>query len=170
MGQVGHGGHRLAGADLVVGRHHRDQGGPPRLEQRGQPVRIDPAPAVHRGQVDPGPGVGLGPGGGVQHGVVLDGRADQVPVLRRPGQHGALDGQVVGLGAPGGEHDLGGGGPDQGGHLLAGRLHGGPGRPPLAVLAGRVGRRALQQRQHHRQGLRPQGSAGRVVEVRHGRS
>ena len=36
------------------------------------------------GQVDRGPGVGLGPGGGVEHGVVLDGRADQVPALRRP--------------------------------------------------------------------------------------
>ena len=44
------------------------------------------------------------------------------------------------------------------------------GSPSLAVLAGRVGRRAFQQRQHRRQRLRPQGSAGRIVEVRHGRS
>ena len=170
VGQLGHGGDRLAGADLVVGRHHRDQGGASRLEERGQAVGVDPAEAVHRGQVGPRPGVGLGPGGGVEHGVVLDGRADQVPGLRRPGEDGALDGQVVGLGPAGGEHDLARGGADQGRDLLAGRLHGGPGRPALAVLAGRVGGRALQQRQHRRQGLRPQRGAGRVVEVRHGRS
>ena len=154
VGQLGHGGDRLAGADLVVGRHHRDQGGASRLEERAQAAGIDPAEPVHRGQVDLCPGVGGGPGGGVEHGVVLDGRADQVPGLRRPGQDGALDGQVVGLGATGGEHDLARGGADQGRDLLAGRLHGRPGRPSQAVLAGRVGRRPLQQRQHRRQGLR----------------
>ena len=170
VGRLGHGRDRLAGPDLVVGRHHRDQGGPPRPEQAGQPVRVDPAETVDRGQVDRGPGVGLGPGGGVEHGVVLDGRADQVPALRRPGEHGALDGQVVGLGAAGGEHDLGRVGADQRGDLLTGGLHRGPRGPPLAVLAGRVGGRALQQRQHRRQSLSPQRGAGRVVEVRHGSS
>jgi hypothetical protein len=169
-GQLGRGRDRLAGADLVVGRHHRDQGRPPRPEQRSQAVQVDPAGAVHRGQVDVGVGVGLGPGGGVQHGVVLDGRADEVPLCRRPDQHGALDGQVVGLGAAGGEHDLGRGDPDQGRDLLTGRLHGRPGRPALGVLAGGVGGRTLEQRQHRRQGLRPQGGTGRVVQVRHRRS
>src|SRR4029453_7320175 len=44
-GQLGRGRDRLAGADLVVGRHHRDKGRPPRPDQRGPPAQVDPAPA-----------------------------------------------------------------------------------------------------------------------------
>ena len=91
-------GERLDGADLVVDerhRHERDvgvEGGGELLEvDEAAPSTADRATArlLHR----------------VQHGVVLDGGADDRAAPRA--EH-AAHGEVVGLGAAAGEHDLAG--------------------------------------------------------------
>jgi hypothetical protein len=49
--------------------------------------------------------------------VVLDGRNNDVPAYFLPGQRGAFNGQIVGLGARGCKNDFIGPGADQAGNL-----------------------------------------------------
>ena len=95
----GHGGQRLDGADLVVGQHHRHDGGP-LVEGGGEGVEVDDAVGVDADLGHP-EAVAAQPVTAVEDGVVLDGGGDH-PVAEPPvagGAGGALDGQVVGLGA-----------------------------------------------------------------------
>ena len=73
--------------------------------------------------------------GGVEHGVVLDGGGDEVGGFLREeiGLQDAEEGEVVALGAAGGEDDLGGAAVEQRGDLLAGVLDGGAGVLALLV-------------------------------------
>ena len=105
MGDGGELGDRLDRADLVVGVHHRHEG---RVVGHGlaQPVgRHDPArverqegrfPSALRQRLE-----------GVEHGLVLDARRDEVPAagnFERFG--GAANGEIVGFGAAAGEDDF----------------------------------------------------------------
>ena len=95
--QLNHVGERLHGADLVVGEHdgdHRDR----LVEQFGEGGEVDDAVGPHRCRARLGQATA-----GVQDGVVLDRRADD---SSRMGAVAPDDGEVVGLGASGGEHDL----------------------------------------------------------------
>ncbi len=110
----------LDGADLVVGVHDGDQAGLRRdgglhLLGRHQTVAVDV-------QISDGEALFFQLLQGVEHGVVLKGRGDDVGLALplAPGGHGA-NGLVVGLGAAGGEGDLPGVGRAQG------RRHPGPG-------------------------------------------
>ena len=103
-------GDRLHRADLVVGPHHRHQGDALGVGLDGRPegVDVEPAEPVDVDQLDLGALTGQ-PDQRVEHGVVLDRRAQDAHAARvlgpaRPEQ--ALDGEVVGLGAAGGEHHL----------------------------------------------------------------
>ena len=123
---VGHRGEGLHGADLVVGqhdRHDRHVG----VERVGQRVEVDAPGAV---DADDASADVLDR---VQHGVVLDGAAHRAPAVAA---HRAEDGEVVGLGAAAGEHDLAGPAAEGVGHdvarlvhRLAGLAGGGVGRP-----------------------------------------
>ena len=99
LGQLAHG---LDDAGLVVGEHHADQlrVRPERGFERGD---LDQAlrRAGQEGDLDAALGQLLGR---VQHGVVLDGRGDQVVA----GREHAEERHVVALRAAGGEDDLGG--------------------------------------------------------------
>ena len=96
VGRLGDLGDRLDRADLVVGRHHRDEDG----------GGVDVAPRASR-STTPAPStatiVSASGEDRLQDGLVLDGAAQQRP---RGGGVGARDGQVVGLGAAAGEDHL----------------------------------------------------------------
>ena len=90
-----------------------------------QGLGVDPPVGVDRQVLDRGALVLAEPVHGVEHGVVLDGAgqdtgAGRVGVAAGPVQ--ALDGEVVGLGAAGGEDDLAGAGAERLGEGLAGLL------------------------------------------------
>ncbi len=123
---------RVERADLVVRGHDRDedravgQRGLDRLgrDQAGRVGRQDGhIPAVLAGE----------PFQGVEHGLVLDRRRDDVVPLPLQGGQGPFQGEVVRLGRARGEDDLLGLRPDQPGHLLARRIDGLGGLPAEAV-------------------------------------
>ncbi len=160
---------RLQRADLVVGPHHRDE-----RDRRGVPLdglaeRGDDQPAlvVDRQQLELGALCVAEPVERVEHGVVLD-RAGQhagTPrVLRQPGPVDALDREVVGLRAAGGEHHLAGPAAERLRDGLPRLLHHPPGVPTGRVQRAGVAdleqvlRHRLDGRRHHRRG-------GGVVEV-----
>lgn len=123
--------------DLVVGPHDGGQGDIVGVAGDGlaQGVGVDPAVRVDREVLDGGALVLTEPVHGVEHGVVLDGAgedagAGRVGVAAGPVQ--ALDGEVVGLGAAGGENDLAGAGTERLGERLAGLLDRTPGSPQAA--------------------------------------
>ena len=135
VGHAGYLGHGLDRAHLVVGPHDAD-------ESNSLGVLLDGGP--HGGRGDQTLGIRLHPGDlralvrhevvhAVEDGVVLDGADDQ-PVARGvllpPGCEGALDGQVVGLGASRREHHLGRPGPDRPRQPLPGLLDDAAGGPP----------------------------------------
>ena len=104
---------RLQRADLVVGPHHRDQRHRVgvALDRRPQRVDVEPAALVDGQQLDLGALVLGEPVERVEHRVVLD-RGREDPGAPRvgvaPGPVDALEGEVVGLGAAGGEDHLAG--------------------------------------------------------------
>ncbi len=115
------------GADLVVDRHHADDrhigGG---IEHGREFVEVDAPDGVDADHAT----LGRQLFDDVQHGVVLDGRADgdaAAPSDRPRDRH------VVALGPAAGEHDLVGVAPDHAGNDVAGLVDG------LAALAGRTG-------------------------------
>ena len=118
-------------ADLVVGPHHGGQGDVVGVAGDGltQSVRVDPAVRVDREVLDGGALVFAEPVDGVEDGVVFDGAgedagAGRVGVAAGPVQ--ALHGEVVGLGAAGGEDDLAGAGAEGLGEGFTGLLDGAP--------------------------------------------
>ena len=139
VGDGGELGHRLDRADLVVGPHDADE-----RDVVGV-LREDGAQVLDGDVAAP---VGLEPGDlgalvvldevldAVEDGVVLD-AADDEPGAGRvgvaAGGTGALDGEVVGLGAAGGEDDLGRPGAEDAGDPLARLLDDarGPARPEV---------------------------------------
>jgi len=106
---------RLDGPDLVVGGHHRDQNGAVG-DRIPDGRRIDPPLPVDR-QVGDREALLFQEGAGVEDGVVLDRRRDDVvaPVAVRMGD--PLDRPVVRLGPAGGEEDLFGACADRRGNL-----------------------------------------------------
>ena len=137
--------HRLDRADLVVRPHQRGQRGPlRRRRQRGLPRR-----EVHRAlRVDGhehrlGALVGGEPVHDVEHGVVLGaGEHDAGPLARArtAGPVQPLDGQVVRLGAAGGQHHLGRVRPQGGRDRLTGLLETQLRPAPRGVQGRRVAR------------------------------
>lgn len=162
---------RHDGADLVVGPHDGGQGHVVgvALDGLAEGVGVDAPVAVH-GQVLDLRALVLGePVDGVEHGVVLDGAGDDpgpggVGVAPRPVE--ALDGEVVGLRAAGGEDHLAGAGADRLGEGFAGLLHGTAGPAARGVQGGGVPRGG-ELRGHRRGGLRQHRGGGGVVEVGH---
>ncbi len=121
--------HRLDRAHLVVGPHHADQ-----RDVVGECITqrsaSDQAGVVHLEPGDLRPLVRGQPAGGVEDGVVLDGAQDDPPTPRIgvaacPEQ--ALQRQVVGLRAAGGEDDLRRPRAQRGGELFARFLDSAPG-------------------------------------------
>ena len=136
-------GDRLDGADLVVGPHHGDErdGFRVAVQRRVERVEPDAAEAVDRQPLDLGALVAGQPLQGVEHRVVLDAAGDDAaaPWIGLPAAPvEALDREVVGLGAAGGEDDLGGLGAECGGDLLARLLDEQPGGPARRVQRRRV--------------------------------
>jgi hypothetical protein len=160
---------RLDRPDLVVGPHAADERDCARIlrQQVAQLVGPDPADLVHVDQphVEALPGEPLHR---VEHRVVLD-RGGQDPYacgVGRPARVGdALDSQVVGLGAPGGEHHVAGTSAQAVGDRLAGLLD-----HPARIPSGRVqARRVAEPAQlldQDVQDLRQHRGRGGVVEVR----
>ncbi len=125
-------------ADLVVGPHHGGQRHTAGVAGDGlaQSVWVDPAVRVDGEVLDIGALVLAEPVHGVEDGMVLDGAGEDADTGRigvPAGPVQALDGEVVGLGAAGGEHDLAGPGAERLGERLPGLLDRAPGS-----AAGRV--------------------------------
>ena len=155
-------------ADLVVGPHDRHQGdvvvAVQGLAQRGR---------CHRavglgGQIRHLGALVLGqPDDRVEHGVVLDGGGDDAPAVRigvAASPVDALDGEVVALGAAGGEDDLRRPGAQVRGDALPRLLHPAPGVAPRGVQRGGVADGG-QRTRHRLDGSRMHRGGGGVVEV-----
>ncbi len=160
---------RLQGADLVVGPHHRDQRDRARvaLDRRAQRVDVEPGLLVDRQQLDLG-ALGLAePVQRVEDGVVLDGGGQDAGAARVGGAArpvDALEREVVGLGAAGGEHHLAGPAAERLRDRLARLLDDPPGAPPGGVQ--RAGVADVEQvRRHRLDGRRDHRGRGSVVEV-----
>ena len=166
----------LDGAHLVVGPHDGQQRGGARVAGQFLPHggRVHAAGRVD-GQPDGlGALVGGQPLDGVGHRGVLhrgDEDAAAAGVLLAPVPVQALDGQVVGLGAPGGEDHLDGLRAQGRGDVLAGLLDDGARRAAGAVQRGRVAAAGQLLGDRGERGG-PEGRGGGVVEVgglvRHG--
>ncbi len=174
LGLTGDGGQfadRHDGADLVVGPHDGGQGDVVGVAPDGfaEGVGVHAPVAVDGQVVDLGALVLGEPVHGVEDGVVLDGAGDDPGpggIGVAPGPVEALDGEVVGLRAAGGEDHLAGAGADRLGEGLAGLLDGTAGPAAGGVQGGGVPRGG-ELRGHRRGGLRQHGGGGGVVEVGH---
>ena len=124
-------GDRLDRADLVVREHDADQDRPVR-EGRLDLVRIDPAVPVHR-HLDDLEAELLEVAQRVADGVVLDGGGDDAVAAGLAGPGRALEGEVVRLGAAGGEHDLARLGAEICRDLLVGTVQCRPGNATVGV-------------------------------------
>jgi hypothetical protein len=161
------GGDRLHDAGLVVHPHHRADGGI-RGEGGGGRGGIDHAVAVDGEQ----PLVGALGGGvvdGGEHRLVLDrGAHDAAPPFVPARAPRAEHREVVGLRAPGGEHDLVGARAEGRAEPLAGLVERGPRGAPPPVRARRVAEQRAVEGLHRRAHLGPHGRRGGVVEVDRG--
>ncbi len=170
-GDRGQLGNRLDRADLVVGPHDRDQRERVGVARHDVAQRVgrDAAVGVDRQGDDLGALVLGQPVDGVQHGMVLD-SADDDPAPARvgvaAGPEDALDREVVGLGAAGGEDDLRRARAEGRGQLLAGLLD-----PPTRGAAGPVQRRGVAHLTHGLgdggDGVGKHRGRGSVVQVGH---
>ena len=135
---------RLQGADLVVGPHHRDQRDRlgVALDRVAQRVDVEPAASGRPGSSSTvGALASREPVQRVEHGVVLDGGGEDPGAPRVGGQPrpvDALEREVVGLGAAGGEHHLAGPAVQRLGDRLPRLLDDPPGVPPGGVQRARV--------------------------------
>jgi hypothetical protein len=148
-GEVGH------RADLVVDGHHAHDGDVV-SERRAQRREVDATRRVDR---DDG---ATGALDGVQHGVVLGGRADGAPTAAgdRTG-----DRRVVGLRAAPREDDLPGPAADDRGDVVAGLVDSAPRVTGEAVRSAGVGEALGEERQHRRDRVLAHRRRRRVVEV-----
>ncbi len=135
MGQVRERGYGHQRADFVLGEH---DGHERRVAAYERPsfIHAHAAEGVHgeSGHLD---AMALQQLARPRGGGVLDRRGDDVPSPRRPLED-ASDGEVVGLGAPGGEDDLVGLAGEERGDLLPGALNGGSSALTVDVSARRV--------------------------------
>ena len=158
---------RLDRADLVVGEHDRDEDRPV-VDRRVELAGIDPAVAVDRQLHDLEPEL-LQVAQRVADRVMLHGRRHDPVAAGLAGPGGALEREVVGLGAARREDDLAAVGLEAAGHPLVRFVERGPGRPPEAMGRARVPELLGQERQHGVERLAPQWGRGGVIEVdRHG--
>ena len=144
-------------ADLVVDGHHADDGHVRRRALRSSAARST-RPAASTATTVPPESLD-----GMQHGVVLGGRADGPSAAPRATDAG--DRGVVGLGAAPGEHDLAGPAADDRGDDVAGLVDGPPGVAGEAVRTTRVGEALGEERQHRGDGVLAHRRRRRVVEV-----
>ncbi len=152
---LGDGGQRLDGADLVVDGHDRHQRDP-RVQRAGKLIEVDDAARVD------GEHAALQVLDRVQHSVVLDRRASDDPSLCCVHSE---DRRVVRFGAVAHEDDLARVDTETAGDDLASlveRLTGGAGS---AMSARGVAVSLGEERQHRLDGLGPHGRARRMVEV-----
>ena len=161
-------GDRLDRADLVVGEHDRDEDRPVG-DRRLELVGIDPAVAVDR-QLDDLEAELLEVPQRVPDRVVLHGRRDDAVPARLAGPGGALEREVVRLGAARREDDLAGLGAEARRDADVRLVERRAGRAPVDMRRTRVPEGARQVRQHRVEDLAAERRRRRVVEVdRHGR-
>ena len=164
MGDRGQLGHRLKGARLVVGRHHRDQDRVLR-ERLFEVPGGDQASAVDGQYRHPEPVEASQGQACLEHGWMLGGLGDNVRA-RRPGSgQDAMQGQKVGLGPGTGEHDLSCGGSDQLRHPLASVGQRLSGKLAVTVGAGRVPEMLDQVGEHRLSHSRVDRGRGVVVQI-----
>ena len=155
---------RLDGSRFVVGEHDADELG---VAAKGaaKVVGIDDAVASHGKEGDLDAAVSQ-PFCGVEDGVVLDGRGDEVVA----GIGESEEGEVIAFGASACEDDLGGAAVEQGGDGFAGVLDGGAGVLAVVVDGGGVAE-VLEHVWAHRLedlGVEGRGSVGVHVDAAHG--
>jgi hypothetical protein len=149
LGELADLGDGLDGADLVIGEHHRDQDGLRRdglfeLGRVDEPIR----PYRDVGDLEALP---LEPLADIHARPLLDRRGDDVVALLSVHLGHALERQVDGLRAPGGEDDLLGiPGADQLGDLVAGTVHRPFRFPAEGVIAARGVPEFLREVRNHR--------------------
>ena len=108
-------------------------------------------------------------GRGVQHGMMLGRRGDDVPFALRGGrQQHATDRQIVAFGAATGEDELGRLAVQDGSDTAPGILQRGSGASAETVDAGRIAVRLGPERQHRLHHARIDSGRGRVVKIDHG--
>ncbi|CAM5194500.1 hypothetical protein BLIC30S_01843 [Bacillus licheniformis] len=173
-GGVGESADRHDRADLVVRPHDGGEGDGTGVAGDGltEGLGVDAAVAVDGEVLDVGALVRGEPVDGVEHGVVLDRTGEDagaagVGVAAGPVE--ALHGEVVGLGAAGGEDDLAGPRAERGGEHLAPFLDGPPGASAGGVQGGGVARDG-EVGGHRLDRLGQHGRGRGVVEVSHGGS
>jgi hypothetical protein len=156
-------GDRLDRADFVVGEHHADQDRLGR-NRRLDFVRVDAAVAIHR-HLDDLEAELLEVPDRVTDGVVLDGGGDDPMAASLACPGGALESQVVGLGAAGGEDDLARLGSDGTCRSLVSLVEPGAGPTTGSVQRRGIAELPCQERQHGFEGLGPQRRGGGVVQI-----
>ena len=126
---------------------------------------IDEAVCLHR-QIGDAVAVLLKALAGIEHRLVLGDLGDDVVAALAVHLRNALDGEVVALGGAGGEDDLLGGGADELGDLLAGRLDGLLGLPSKGVVAaGRVAELVGEVGHHRFQHPRIERAGGVIIHI-----
>src|SRR5690606_8833264 len=134
-------------------------------------IRIHPPSLVHGDARDVDPVQAVQVLRRLEDRLVLDGRRDDVAPGRARGprraEHDPLDGEVVRLGAAGGEDDVAGPYPQHCRHAGARIGESVGGRLADRVVAGRIAERAGEERKHRLQHLRAHRGGGGVVEVAH---
>jgi hypothetical protein len=154
----------LQDADLVVGRHDRDQDGfvvhcAPQVVEVDQPVGFD-------GEIRDAITVLLQPLAGIQNCFVFGDLGDDVIAALAVHFGDAFEGQVIALGGAAGEDDLLGRGADEPRNLLARGFDGLLRLPSEGVVAaGRVAELGGEVGHHRLQNPRVQRSGGVVVHI-----
>ena len=156
--------HRLDDADLVVGKHDRNQDG---LVVDGplQVFDVDQTVGLHR-QIRHAVAVLFKPLAGIEHRFVLGHLGDDVIAALLVHLGDALDGEVVALGRARGEDDLLCRRADQFGDLLAGVFNGLFGFPAKGVIAaGGIAELSRKKRDHRFEHTRIHGASRVVIHI-----
>jgi len=153
----------LERAEFVIGVHDADQHGFG-AQRAADVVGADDA-AGRNGQAGDLHTLGAQLLGGRDDGGVLDGAGDDVPARGGGGARHAENGEIVGLGAAAGEHDLRRAGVDHRGHLAAGGFQTLFRRLSEMVDAGRVTIHLSEAGHRRFQNFRIDRRGGVVIEV-----